>query len=159
MSEATVRAAIKQVIESVSGYGVCHDYMRWSNDYATLLSMFKVKINGTDQIRGWSIFCEAVNSQWMSFGTIRKCLVTYHYRLRFIMALDDSVASEKTALAHVLAVADALDKSVTLHSSTYTVSEETTGLCQVEFGWRLFGSVLCHEAQVVLDVQEIKDNG
>jgi len=89
MSEATVRAAIKALLESVTGIGTVHDYRRTSRSLPTILQL--MRSGGT--VNGWQIYREKMPTGRDSTHTVRK---EHHFRIDGIYELDDSAGSEKT---------------------------------------------------------------
>lgn len=135
-SESTTRSDIYAIVNVVTGVGMVHDYERWANDWSTFLDRFKTTISGSTLIRGWTITCSA----WIQDHAMR----VYTYKIRGYFGLDDSAASEKIALGIVEAVAKALNTSNKF---------DNFEVCQLDvFEPRLFGSVLCHYAELTFKV-------
>ena len=132
MSEAATRALIYAVVNGVSNVGQVHDYERWANDWTTFLDRFKTTSSGSSVIRGWTIGCAG----WTQDHSMR----TYMYKVRGYFGMDDSAASEKTAIAVVDAVCQALNTADDFDDNE--LAELTT------FELRMFGSVLCHCAEI-----------
>lgn len=138
MSEVTSRAVIKTALEGVSQAGIVHDYERWSADWTTFLSHFKWR----GEIRGWTITCQAVGLEEsvLDGATTER----FEYAIRGYFGLKDSDITEKTALAKVIEVRDALVAADLIYE-----------LPQVSvFEAREFGTVLCHYAEIVFNVVE-----
>ena len=132
MSEATMRALVYGLVAGVSNVGQVHDYERWANDWTTYLDRFKTTISGSDVVRGWTITCAG----WTQDHGVR----SYIYKVRGYFGLDDSAASEKTAIGIVEDVCEALNTS----SDFDDVEAAELSI----FEPRLFGSVLCHYAEI-----------
>jgi len=152
VSESAVRARIKAIVAAVEDVGQVHDYERWSAEWDAFLGHFQKTIEGTDYIRGWTISCSAVMQERMDWDQNRR---TYRYVIRGYWGLDDSVATEKTALAKAISVVEALDASTALHESAGTY--EATLASIERFEPRLFGGTLCHYAEITLAVTEMVD--
>lgn len=147
MAESTVRTAIYNAIDGISNHGAIHDYTRWHPIYADFLSLFKVTIGGTAQIRGWMVSLTEINQvQDDHTGNIER---TYTYRINGYMGLDDSAATEKTFVALVETLINALDDDSTLEA--YLYHPPANGVIDT---WN-FGGVLCHHAQITQIVTEI----
>ncbi len=154
--EATFRAAIKTAIEAAANEGQVHDYERLATDWNELLTLFKSTIGGVDQIRGWTITMERGRQEVIGFqggGTANTILVTYDYRIRGMMSVDDSEATEKTFTALVLSICQQLEGNASLTSA---VLERDT---PVVAEWRvfpgMFAGVLCHMAEILVNPQEV----
>lgn len=150
MSEATVRAAIKAVLEDVTNVGEVHDYERWAADWSAYLDLLKTTIGNSDVIRGWTITCESFPQERATFGVPGSIDRTYTYKLRGYFGLDDSAASEKTAMIVVEDVVEAFDDS--------DLASENEPADLTLFEPRLFGDVLCHYAEITLVVEEYRDS-
>jgi hypothetical protein len=136
MSESLVRGMIKTVVEGVANVGIVHDYERWANDWSVFLDRYKTTVGATTVIRGWTITC----ASWSQDHASR----AYTFKIRGIFGLDDSAASEKTAIGLVEDVCEALNLS--------SDWDEGEGAELTVFEPRMFGSVLCHYAEITLRV-------
>jgi hypothetical protein len=155
-SETTYRAAIKTALEGVSNIGQVHDYERWMDDWANLLTLFKATISGVDQLRAWTISLYQAQQEVITFqggGFDETILVRYTYRVRGYLALDDSAATEKTFTALVLAVMTALEASTTLQGAVLEREGPVVSLATIEH--RMFAGVLCHYAELLVHPQEV----
>ena len=156
MSEATTRAYIESVVEGVSNVGSVHDYQRWAVKWPDFLSRFKVEIGGSDVIRGWTIALQSFTSEYLIYPNDdgnNIVIRDYVYKIRGYFGLDDAAASEKTAMAVVEDVIEALDADTTLHAQT-EFWDETSPAHLDTFEPRMFGSVLCHYAEITQHVKE-----
>ena len=155
MSESTVRAAIKTVLDGVSNKGVVYDYERWSTSWDTYLTRFKVTIDSTDQIRAWTIACASFTQERIEFRTEGKAgiLRTYQWIIRGYLSLDDSAATEKTAIALAEDVIEALDDADTIRPPTAGFYDAQPAQLRT-FELRMFGDVLCHYAEIGIIIQE-----
>lgn len=153
--EATIRARIKTVLETVSNIGQVHDYERWADDWNTLLTLFKSTISGTDQIRGWAITCEGWTQDLVGFGGFGDdaVLVSYSYRVRGWLGVDDSAETEKTMAALAGSAAAALEADATLQSKALDNPEPVVRSVRLEY--RMFAGVLCHYAEIWIRAQEV----
>ena len=150
MSEATVRAALKNAIDTVSNVGKTYDYERWAAEWGDFLALFKTTISGTAQIRGWEVAYRGNDAQ-RDPQFARQIIHAHAFQVRGYMRVDDSAASEKTFAALAESVQAAIDASVTIHSSTYL---DATPATLQAFEPRSFGGVLCHYAQINITVTE-----
>lgn len=152
MAEPAIRAVIKTAIEGVSSVGNVYDRLRYSDDFTTYLSQFKV--SGTSLVKGWTITCEAVQaSGFVSTGarnTGNK--LQYQYRIRGYYGFEDSSATETTAFALALSVQAALN-AANLQGATATTI--IVGLASITtFEPRAFGGTLCHYTEIEQNVTE-----
>lgn len=155
MSEVTVRAAIKTIVDSVTDVGLVYDYERWQSTWSAYLTLFKTTINGTDQIRAWTIACSGFTQERVEFRTEGKAgiLRIYQFIVRGYLGLDDSAATEKTAIALAEDVIEALDDADTIRPPTAGYYDAQPAQLQT-FELRMFGDVLCHFAEIGVVIQE-----
>jgi len=158
MSEATTRATIKAILESVSNVGVVHDYERWAGTIPDVTTAFVTTISGAKLVRGWTITCQSWTPRWVAYDEDEEAdggLVdrTYVYKIRGYFGLKDADATEKTVFALVEAVCDALDADKTLHDEE-AFEGQTPPATLTVFEPRMFGGVLCHYAEITLEVTE-----
>ena len=150
MSEATIRAAIYNAINSVSQVGKVYDYERHANEWDKFLGLFKKKIGGTTQIRGWMVgyrgILEAEGGRFTAPGG--RISRKHRFQILGVMGIDDSAESEKTFAALAEDVCDALDSDTTIHS--YLGSSPAT----LGFDPKPFAGILVHAAAIVIDVTE-----
>jgi len=146
MSEASLRASIKTLLSTVPGSGTVHDYERWTKDMAQFLTLFK---QPDGRILGWEIVWAGIKSVECK-GRGHK--VTHIYQLRGYYGLRDSAASDKSFAAIVWAVFRTFltrkveGAAMATHPESLTIEP------------RMFGTVLCHYAQIDLPVPEIVED-
>jgi hypothetical protein len=154
--EATIRAHLKTVMESVDDIGQVHDYERWLDDWGGLLTLMQTQVDGIDQLRGWFITLESWEQRQIAFmggGADETRLVQYNYRLRGFMAVDDSEATEKTFAALAFSLADALEADTTLQGDV--LERETPVVEGGLMDYRMFAGVLCHYFELRVHPQEV----
>ena len=155
MSETALRGTLKTTIQGLTDEGVVHDYERWTaGDWAAFLALFKTTIESEDYIRGWTITMEAmpqVRHEMGDGGGIK--LRAYNHRIRMYWGLDNSAASEKSAVAMAIAAVEALDASGTLHGGGTYYDADPASL--ETFEPRLFGGTLCHYAEILQVTYEV----
>ncbi len=154
MSEVTIRAEIKDLIEGVANSGVVHDYQRFSAEWDTYLDLFMTEVDGKDVIRGWTITCDGLLQEGFVAGGQRdnSNRKNYRYKIRHYANVDDDKQSEKSILLLIEAVMDVLSAN-TLHTNVTTVIIST--LPQLDpFEPRVFGSTLCHYGEITMTVTE-----
>ena len=160
MSEATVRAQINTVVAAVTNIGGVHDYERWSDDWSAFLTQHKVTISSVDQIRTWLIgyrgFPESVtDGQFNIVPGARR----HRFMIFGFLGLDDSAGTEKTFSALAEAVCDALDGdngAGGLHNPASFLYAHPAMLVTVDM--RVYGDVLCHYAEIQMEVEEVVQN-
>lgn len=154
MSQSAIRTAIYNVVNGVTNKGVVYDYERFSDLWDDFLGFFKTTISSVDQIRGWTIGYEGFDpGQPMEFTKSHRYMRTHRFVVRMYFGLSDADATEKTAATLAETVCTALDVDTTLCSSTYYQHTDSLARLRV-FDTRLFGSVLCHYAEIEVRVTE-----
>lgn len=143
MSDATLRTAMKTMLLEIPGVGKVYDYERWNNDMAAFIALF---LNEDKKIYGWEITRVGVPAI-ARIGS--KYKVTHSYRFKGYYGLQDSAASEKSFNAIVDAVILKFISKKIAGSELHTVP--TVGILDA----RLYGSVLCHYAEVNIQVPEL----
>ena len=150
MSQATMRTALKTILDTVSNVGQTHNRSRLATDWSTFLDRFKTTISSVKQIRGWQIQFRGIpESAWHQHdGVIRR----YRWLLQGFMGLDDSAETEPTFAALAEDVVQALDASATLHDGQtyYLAPPAVMGV----FEERVFGGVLCHYVEITQEIEE-----
>jgi hypothetical protein len=154
VAEATVRARIKTILESVSNVGNVYDYERWAADWTTYLDLFKTTISGSQVIRGWTITCQSFRPVELTTIGDQQINREYTYKIRGYFGLDDANASEKAAMLIAEDVCEALDADTTLHGASYYGPGEHPMAELTIFEPRAYGDVLCHYAEITQVVKE-----
>jgi hypothetical protein len=149
MSESAIRTAIYNSVNGVSNAGAVYDYERWAADWSAFLDLFKTTIGTTDQIRGW----EVAYRGWQpgdprEFSAIH--LRTHRWLVVGYLGLDDSAETEKTMSTLAELVADTLKDDAALKALAFHAIEP---VLVVEP--RIFGGVLCHYAELTVDIAEV----
>ena len=151
MSEATVRAAINTLVSGVANTGNVYDLEPFASNWDIFLDRFKATISSVDMVRGFTISCEAINSERMVAAGARNSIVryAYTYRIRGYQGFDYDTSTEKAFLIVVLAVMAALDGGI-VSGDIYNAE-----LAQLEiYQPRSFGGLLCHYAEITQVVYE-----
>ncbi len=151
MSEPTVRAAIKTLIESVSNVGLVYDLQPFADTWDIFIARFKTTISSVNMIRGWTISCEAILTQGFVATGSRDTgnEHDYEYRIRGYQSFDFDTDTENAFLAIILLVMAALDGGIV--SGTVFNAD----LAQLtSYTPRVFGGVLCHVAEITQIVRE-----
>lgn len=153
MSETQARTDLYTIVSGVTNIGLVYDFQKWSADWSKFLDHFKTTISGVGVIRGWCITGGApISDETEEFSwepQRNKFIVTrtYNYLIRGYLGLNDTLATEKTAMALAIAVLKALDTSTTLRDGT-RYDERTPPASLDVFEPRLFGGTLCHYIEI-----------
>ncbi len=138
MSDATLRAGIKTILTGVPGAGTVHDYECWIVNTDEFLEQFRDAASGW--VMGWEITRTQVKTERM--GGMYK--VTSKYRLKGYYALQDADATEEA----LQAIVDALIAAFLAAKIPGTQGRTLPRAKRI--GVRMFGTVLCHHAEIVL---------
>ncbi len=145
MSLASMRSAIKSILEGVAGIGVVHDYERWTVDWATYLSLFRAPAQNL--INGWTISRASTSEVAFASGRHRR---SHRFIVRGYYSQKDAAGSEKNFQDLIEAVCDGLRGNVSLNGTA-----ESSGPPQVRrVESRTLGDVLCHYCEIGLDADE-----
>lgn len=139
MSDATLRASIKNILTSVPGAGQVHDYERWAADMAQFIAFFRDPVS--KKVFGWEITRAAV-PRIERIGNRFK--VTHSYLVKGYYGLKDAEATEK--------IFNTVVDAMLLQLLGGIPGTEGTPLPRVDLIQpRMFGGVLCHYAEIRLD--------
>ena len=156
MGEPEIKAQIKLTIQQAAPGSAVHDYERWTNDPATLLTLFKPV--GEAHLRAW-VFkpVQAIERPW----NLTARVVLRPFLFRYVYSLVDGEASEKVALVEIEAVRAAFRADPTLAGRCMTTSP-TVGAFKGLAGLQLekqehvfLGGVMCHYAELRMVAQEL----
>ena len=145
MSESTLRAAIKARLETHgASIGRVHDYERLAVNVKDFLGMFQDP--ETKKIFGWEITRRSFR---VVKAGMNKWKVIHHFLIRGYYGIEDAAATEKA----VNALVDTIMLDFTRTKIDGTQGEQ---LPQGKVEQWMFGSVLCHRAEIELpEVAEI----
>lgn len=147
MSDSTIRASIKALMQTVPGIGVVHDYDRWTVDSAALVALFKTDpTDKTAPLHGWEITRDAVQLAWLSGNRYK---ATHSYVIRGYYALKDAVASEK--LFNL--IVDALVQAFIDHKLPNVEFHPVPAVTKIA-PW-IFAGVMCHHAELRIQTTEL----
>ena len=150
MSESAIRTAIYNILSGITDIGKVYDYERWAADWSKFINLFKTTISGVDQIRGWEIGRRSAGEKPFTIGLN---LRDHGFVIRGYMRVNNASASEKTFNNLIEAVADAFRNNFTLNGA----AESHDYIQAVPIDFRVFGNVLCHYAELSLNVHEEKN--
>jgi hypothetical protein len=153
VSESGIRTAIKAIVSGVSNVGNVYDYERWAAFANGKDTLAVATISGSEVVRFWTISCTGCVATLETFaGDVRRA---WSYTISGAVGLDDSAASEKTAIALAEDIMDALDGAATIHTST-EVTDGRVHPAQLRiFENRLIAGLLCHYIEITQTVSEV----
>ena len=114
MSESSIRAIVKSTLESASGIGVVHDYMRDSRSTTKFINL----LTSGGIVNGWMFSRTATLSEWAEF---QARLRTHVFTIKGYYELNDVNGSEKTFQGIIEAIAAVCDANLSL-SADYPAS-------------------------------------
>jgi len=144
MALKDLRDRFKAKLAAVEGVGVVHDYQRWSNEWGKFLDHFKDadgKING----------CCFTRSATPSERVVMPYLDRNHtFLIRYYYGLNDADATELFFQDLLEDIQDAFDSEY--NWDDYAVNSGPMQITVVDN--RVFGSVLCHYAELTYWIEE-----
>jgi len=151
MSESAIRAEIAAIVGGVADIGKVYDYERHASSWAKFIQLFKATIGGQPQIRGWEISRVRVAETLETLGGGPAATDNKHtYAIQGYLGVNDAEASEKTFEALIEEIRAAFRANPTLNGAA-----DGHDYIQAEtIDTRMFGSVLCHYAKLLLTVTE-----
>lgn len=152
MSEATIRASIKTLVESVSNVGMVYDHEPFADTWNAYVDHFKCTVLGRKQIRAFTISCEAIPRERLTVASVRNShnQARLTYKIRGYCGFDESSCTETEFLGVVIAVMAKLDTGIV------TGNAYNAPIAQLDsYTPRTFGGVLCHYAEITQEVIEI----
>ena len=143
MSEATIRAKIKTIMEGVSGIGAVHDYERYSRSIA---SFFELMRSG-GIVNGWVIHRSSAPATRDNMPTMMR---HHKFRISGLYEINDTNASEKTLQALIDAIFTDFAADHTLGGTFLSCDPlQVDDIDVEEFGNTLYHTVelslVCHE--------------
>jgi len=152
MSEATVRASIKTLIEAVSNVGLVYDHEPFAATWDEYVDQFKCKVLGRDQVRAWTISMEAMPRERLTVASARNThnQARFNYKVRGYCGFNEECETETEFMTVVIAVLNKLDTGIV------TGNAYNAPVAQLDnYVPRTFGGVLCHYAEITQEVIEI----
>lgn len=140
MSLSAQRTRIKAILDGVSGVQNTHNRERYAEQWSDYLDLFKTAGNKID---GWTMQMEGAPEV---AGTSRTNYRGYAFVLRHIYGFDDTNGSQITFEDFNETVCDALRADPDLNGTATISSPPEIRISEL----RMFGSVLCHYAEIVL---------
>lgn len=143
-----LRDAIATKMNAVPNIGVVQSRERLAADYDTFLALFKDSASG--EIRGWTITWgdnRNVMDEYAGFGQMAW---QYEFVIRGYLGFNDANNTEDQFGVLVEAVRDSLQQSRTFGVASVVPFSTEVSVDHHEKRW--FGSVLCHFAEVTVNV-------
>ncbi|NQV14509.1 hypothetical protein HQ531_03550 [bacterium] len=151
MSYSAILALLNTIISGVAGTGKVHDYQRLARTEQEFITLFT-----TDSVvNGWQITRRSTANSFEDSEELDGTLMesVYEYIMTGFYGIDDAAATEKTFQNIVEAVSDALANDETMKAAGYNTGEPQILVVEP----RAFGPVLCHVAEVSIQIAELKE--
>lgn len=146
-----IREALYKLLATTPNTGVVHRYRRYARDWKDVLDNLRVEIDGKVQIRGWMIGRSvATAGSLLEPQTFDEVSRAYTFELIGVAQVEDEVASELTFEDVVEDVMTALEDSNDLYG--VAVSGGVSQPRLQTFAVRAFTGVLCHYAEISVDI-------
>jgi len=144
MSEATVKAQIKTILEGVSGIGTVHDYIRHSRSIAKFLKLMR----SNDTVNGCMIRRQKTSTSRNNDSATLKRI--HHFWISFIYEINDANASENTFQALLDAVYDEFKGNYQINNTCVNSDPlQIEDVDEMEIGETLYHVadcvLICHE--------------
>ena len=165
-NETTVRTRIETVLNAITDKGLVYTREVLFSEWKKLKEKIVTKIDDEDQIRAWMISCDQVEDVGpddpdyaAGFAEPGEGHMRYHYKIFFVMGVDDSKETELTHTAMALEAKYALDKDPNLHSGKMDAGadgyfcSDPSQITALEP--RVYGGILCHYAEFRMMVEEV----
>lgn len=147
MSDETIRAKIKEIIERVPNRGIVHDYGRWCADWGKFTLLFQDVVS--KKILGWEITRQAAPGTYISNCEEQ---VNHSYIIRGFMGIQDADRTDIKFNALIDLIRAEFRKDFTLGG----LNELPHGFDVRVIDERSFGTVLCHHCEIVIPIQEVQ---
>lgn len=149
MSYTTVRDAVQAVVASVPNIGQVHGRERFADNWPRFLDLFKSTIATVDQIRGWMVTRERI-LQEVAESAFGKWVHHHDFVIRGVMSFADADDTETTFQTLVDAVVAKLESDSSLSGTAIVWGQEPVEVRAIDI--RMFGSVMCHVAEIAVAV-------
>jgi hypothetical protein len=157
MSYTAIVADIKSKLMKIPDVGVVHDYARWSNDMAKFIQLFARDLPaGKKEVRGWEITRVAApeKKRGNTFFRIHRFQVSGYMGLLDAEATDIAFQELIDTVCSKFRVAEPADGDA---APWFYMDGPDSGKSCVQaetIDTRMFGSVLCHHADIFITVTE-----
>ena len=150
MSEETIRAEIKNILEDVSGIGVIHTRRRYSRSRV----VFRQLMTSGGIVNGCMIFRQATTAERQELPHIDRY---HHYKIIYYYDLDDENASEDTFQALLEAIFEAFKSNSTLNGAAVNsgpIQIEDVDTDYLESEKEGVPGTLVHRGDLSIDIEE-----
>jgi len=142
-----IKAALKTILEGVTGIGKVHDRLRWTNEPAKFKEYFFD--NSRQIINGWEITRTAYAPILSTSALIKKIHVM---RCRGYYGFKDSINTEDIFHTIVDGVVDAVHSNIS-YANAWDRIEDMEGAQATDIGMADFAGHLCHYADVIVRLE------
>lgn len=142
-----IKAALKTVLEGVTGIGKVHDHLRYTTDPAIFKQYFFD--DSREIINGWEITRSAYAPILSTSALIRKVHVM---RCRGYYGFKDSINTEDIFNTIVDGVVDAIHNNIA-YTDAWDRIEDYEGAQATDIGLDQFGGLMCHYADVIVRLE------
>jgi len=149
--------AIADRLRSIPDIGMVHTYTRYAAESSRLLDLYKVTIDGVEQLRGWYVTLAQRNPLTLTDSHFGGLTERYTIEAVGILGVDDGRESEHTFYTLCETVVRTLTHCP-LPLEGVLQAEAQAATWQVN-DHRLFGNALCHYAEIALPVEVIREVG
>lgn len=147
-----MRDAIVARLNTVANIGVVQSRERWSDDWQDFLNLFKD--TPSSSIRGWTVTWDGNKDVESEAAALGQRAYAYTFVIRGYLAFSDANNSEDTFGVLIEGVRDSLNNQRTFGVSGILPFSGVVEVAHHEK--RIFGSVLCHYAEVMLTVTYVE---
>lgn len=150
MSEATIRAEIKNILQGVSGIGVIHTRRRYSRSR----SVFRQLMTSGGIVNGCMIFRQASTAERQELPHIDR---HHHFKIIYYYDLDDENASEDTFQALMDAIFEAFKANYKLNGAAVNsgpIQIEDVDTDYLESEKEGIPGTVVHRGDLSIDVEE-----
>lgn len=157
--------SVLTTLDAASNIGLVHQYERWALHWDQVLTVLRDPTDGV--VRSWMIVYrgyspEPLGSFYSEVEPTNKSLTirTHRFMIRGVLAVNDSASSEITFATLTENVCNALDADGNLHDQKRYWGEPPTDPANLEtFEIRSFAGVLCHVAEIGIQVRALHKGG
>lgn len=144
MSMAAIRAQIATILDAVSGVENVYQRKRWAVDEMQFKTLFKTSSN---KITGWMV--SRISTEEID-ETGSSNVARHIFRIIGIYGLQDSADTETTFQALIESIRAAFQAAFGLNGTARYTSPIQVNVVEE----RVFGSILCHYAQLTITADE-----
>lgn len=144
------RTYIANQLATVPNIGQVFVHERLIIDPAKFLEAFVGTFSAQKQVRGWVVTLSEISSDHVVFG---KETDTYTFTAYGVMGVQDSADSEETFYALLEDIFQIADQGAAVTGTPGEVVGSIHAGAAKNLGYRQFGSVFCHYAEINIEVE------